>query len=49
MAELDHDDQEKDEMCPQCAKQQEHVKMVETKGKVMECPKCHYFHLTRRA
>jgi Zn ribbon nucleic-acid-binding protein len=43
------DKEEKDVMCPKCEKEQEHVKMVETKGELLECPKCHYLHMMRRA
>jgi len=39
---------EKDVMCPECEKHKRHVRMVETKGKGLECPECHYLHLTRR-
>lgn len=49
MGVLNHEHEEKDVMCPECAKEQEHVKMVETNGEMMECPKCHYLHLMRKA
>ncbi len=39
----------KDEMCPKCAMEQEHVKMKKTQGELLECPKCHYLHVMRRA
>lgn len=39
---------ETDKMCPECEKHQKHVKMVETEGKQMECPECHYLHVARR-
>ncbi len=39
---------EKDVMCPECQKHQKHVKLVETDGKTIECPECHYVHLARR-
>jgi rubredoxin len=38
----------KDVMCPECEKAQKHVKLVETDGKTMECPECHYAHLIHR-
>ncbi|MDH4123486.1 MAG: hypothetical protein OEV21_05345 [Thermoplasmata archaeon] len=31
-----------DEECPECAKQQKHVKLVETNGK-LECKSCRYY------
>lgn len=34
--------------CPECAKAQKHVLLVETKGEALECPECHYLHETRR-
>ena len=37
-----------DKMCPECKKHKKHVKLVETKGKIYECPECHYIHLARR-
>lgn len=37
-----------DVMCPECEKQQRHVKLVKTEGREMECPECHYRHLMRR-
>ena len=33
-----------DKECPECAKLRQHVKLVETNGKVLECPECHYLH-----
>ena len=33
-----------DKECPECAKHQKHVKLVQAKGKTMECPECHYMH-----
>jgi len=39
---------EKDVMCPECEKHRKHVKLVETEGKHLECPECHYLHLIRR-
>ncbi len=39
---------EKDVMCPECAKQQKHVKLVENEGKELECPECHYLHVVKR-
>lgn len=39
---------DKDVMCPECEKHKRHVKLVETDGKAMECPECHYAHLARR-
>ena len=40
----------KDKECPECAKHRRHVKLVESDGKVYECPECHYMHphLSRR-
>jgi Zn ribbon nucleic-acid-binding protein len=38
----------KDIMCPECEKAQKHVRMVETDGKTVECPECHYAHIIRR-
>lgn len=39
-----------DKECPECAKHRKHVKLVETDGKVLECPECHFMHthLSRR-
>jgi len=34
--------------CPECAKAQKHVRLVETEGENMECPECHYLHEIRR-
>ena len=34
--------------CPECAKAQKHVLLVETEGENMECPECHYLHEIRR-
>ncbi len=34
--------------CPECAIEQKHVKLVKTKGELLECPECHYLHETRR-
>lgn len=34
--------------CPQCAKEQKHVQLVETEGEELECPECHYLHQVRR-
>ena len=28
--------------CPECAKAQRHVMLVETEGEIAECPECHY-------
>lgn len=39
---------DKDVNCPECEKARKHVKLVENEGKVLECPECHYVHLTRR-
>lgn len=39
---------EKDVMCPECEKHKRHVKLVESEGKTLECPECHYAHLARR-
>ncbi len=33
-----------DKECPECAKQQRHVKLVRSKGRDLECPECHYMH-----
>ncbi len=33
-----------DKECPECARHRRHVKLVETDGKVLECPECHYMH-----
>jgi len=33
-----------DKECPECAKQQKHVKLVESDGRFYECPECHYMH-----
>jgi len=38
----------KDIMCPECEKEQRHVKLVESDGKSMECPECHYMEKIRR-
>ncbi len=38
----------KDINCPECEKQRKHVKMVETEGKGIECPECHYLMRTHR-
>ena len=43
-----YSDKDKDLNCPECAKARKHVKLVENEGKVMECPECHYLHLTHR-
>ena len=49
MGTLDHREHvEKDVNCPECEKHRKHVKLVETQGKVLECPECHYIHLARR-
>ena len=45
---LDSFRKRKDIMCPECEKAQKHVKLVETEGKTVECPECHYIHLARR-
>jgi len=37
-----------EEHCPECAKAQKHVHMVESEGEVIECPECHYLRETRR-
>lgn len=34
--------------CPECAKAQKHVHLVETEGEDLECPECHYLHNIRR-
>jgi|GEM_PF-1973102 len=34
--------------CPECAKAQKHVLLVETEGEELECPECHYLHEVRR-
>jgi rubredoxin len=34
--------------CPECAKAQKHVRLVETEGEDLECPECHYLHEIRR-
>ena len=34
--------------CPECAKAQKHVHLVETEGEELECPECHYLHQVRR-
>jgi rubredoxin len=34
--------------CPECAKAQKHVRLVETEGEALECPECHYLQETRR-
>lgn len=39
---------ETDLMCPECEKHKKHVKLVETEGKQMECPECHYLHVVKR-
>jgi len=39
---------EKDVLCPECEKHQKHVRLVETEGKQMECPECHYLHVIHR-
>lgn len=39
---------QKDVMCPECEKHKRHVKLVESEGKTLECPECHYAHLARR-
>jgi len=39
---------DKDIMCPECKKQQKHVKLVAADGKTRECPECHYLHMARR-
>lgn len=36
----------KDKMCPECAKAQKHVKLVEADGKI-ECPECRYIQARR--
>ncbi len=36
----------KDDTCPECEKQQKHVRLVETEGQV-ECPECHYISRAR--
>ena len=28
--------------CPECAKAQKHVMLVQTEGEIAECPECHY-------
>jgi len=32
---------EKDELCPECEKQQKHVKLVKSEGQMI-CPECRY-------
>ncbi len=34
--------------CPQCAKEQKHVKLVKSEGRQYECPECHYLREVRR-
>jgi hypothetical protein len=34
--------------CPNCAKAQKHRHLVETKGKIWECPECHLLLELRR-
>jgi uncharacterized protein (UPF0212 family) len=49
MSSLDYlEKAEEDKMCPECAKHKKHVKLVESEGKVVECPVCHYTHMLRR-
>lgn len=38
----------KDVMCPECEKHQRHVKLVQSEGRTLECPECHYIPLSRR-
>ena len=46
---LDYSDKvDKDLKCPECEKHKKHVKLLETDGKIYECPECHYIHLKRR-
>ncbi len=45
---LDNLTRKKDKMCPECEKEQKHVKLLETNGKTMECPECHYIEKIRR-
>lgn len=45
---LDNLRKKKDVMCPECEKEQRHVRLVETNGKSMECPECHYMEKIRR-
>ena len=46
---LDYSDKvDKDLKCPECEKHKKHVKLLETDGKIFECPECHYIHLKRR-
>jgi len=40
---IEHDDKE----CPECAKQQRHVKLVENNGK-LECRECRYYRTLYR-
>ena len=48
MAPMDNLRKKKDKMCPLCEREQKHVKLVESKGKLV-CPECHYIHyMTRR-
>jgi len=44
------EDTEREEFiqCPECAKEQRHVRLVRTEGENMECPECHYLRETRR-
>lgn len=39
---------ETDIACPECEKARKHVHLVETEGKMPECPECHYIHLKHR-
>ena len=34
--------------CPECAKAQRHIRLVQTEGENMECPECHYVRDVRR-
>jgi ssDNA-binding Zn-finger/Zn-ribbon topoisomerase 1 len=34
--------------CPECAKAQRHMHLVENEGEVLECPECHYLREVRR-
>ena len=41
-------DREQGIHCPECAKERKHVLLVKTEGEELECPECHYLHITRR-
>lgn len=48
MPSLDNLRKKKDVHCPECEKEQKHVKMMESDGKTMECPECHFLMRVRR-